>query len=111
MSDGVLRYALRVSHRLSESAVMQAQLRHGFTGGKLEVVRDEIAFVRRGIFRGACRGRKEDRKEQNSRVSHHMRKEYRKALMRPRQKRHPATGLILSDAQDSASQREIFSQR
>src|SRR4030095_12750800 len=73
--DGVLRYALRLSLGFSESPVMQVQLRHGLTGGKLKVVRDEIAVVRRGIFRGAPRGYKEDRKEQNSRVSHDVRKE------------------------------------
>src|SRR4029453_16867517 len=110
---GVLRYAFRVSYGLSEGPVMQPQLRHSFTGGKLKVVRDEIVVVRRGIFRGAHRDRKEDRKEQNNRVSHRVRKEYRKVLRRPRQKRHPANKrtVIRSDAQDGASWRKIFSQR
>lgn len=67
--DDVLSYPFRIFHGLTERPVVEPQLRHGFTGGKLEVVRDKIAFFGRRILRRPCSDEEKSRREAEPGVS------------------------------------------
>ena len=57
-------HALGILRGFAERAVMQPQFRKRFAGRKFEIAQRKIPFVRLGIIRGACHGRKKNREDE-----------------------------------------------